>query len=64
MSLTDKAKQKADQMTGAAKEKFGDKTDNEQMRAEGSRQQAGAKAKQAGENVKDAGKNMKESFNK
>jgi uncharacterized protein YjbJ (UPF0337 family) len=62
MSLTDKAKNKAEEMAGAAKEKYGDTTGNEQMRAEGSRQQAGAKSKQAGENVKDAGRNVKDAF--
>ncbi|RKR93094.1 CsbD-like protein [Micromonospora pisi] len=64
MSLTDKAKNKAQQMAGAAKEKYGDSTDNEQMRAEGARQQSGAQSKQAAEKAKDAGRNVKDAFNK
>ncbi|MBM7495051.1 uncharacterized protein YjbJ (UPF0337 family) [Micromonospora luteifusca] len=64
MSFTEKAKNKVEQMAGAARERVGDKTDNERMRGEGASQQGDARAKQAGQNVKDAGRNMKDAFNK
>ncbi|MEV4657331.1 CsbD family protein [Micromonospora sp. NPDC049301] len=64
MSFTEKARNKVEQMAGAAKERIGDVTDNEQMRGEGASQQSDARAKQAGQNVKDAGRNVKESFTK
>ncbi|MDG4758072.1 CsbD family protein [Micromonospora sp. WMMD710] len=64
MSFTEKARNKAEQMAGAAKERVGDLTDNERMRGEGASQQSDARAKQAGQNVKDAGRNVKDSFTK
>ncbi|SCF12576.1 CsbD-like [Micromonospora coriariae] len=64
MSFTDKARNKVEQMAGAAKERIGDKTDNEQMRGEGASQQSDARAKQAGQNMKEAGRNVKDSFTK
>ncbi|WP_341715630.1 CsbD family protein [Micromonospora sp. FIMYZ51] len=60
MSFTDKAKNKVEQMSGAAKERIGDMTHNERMRAEGATEQGEARARQAGENVKDAGRNAKD----
>ncbi|MEU5566249.1 CsbD family protein [Micromonospora musae] len=62
MSFTDKAKNKIEQMTGAAKERIGDKTDNESMRAEGATQQSEARVKQAGQGAKEAGKNARDAF--
>jgi uncharacterized protein YjbJ (UPF0337 family) len=62
MSFTDKAKNKAEEMTGKAKQTIGDATDNESMVADGAREEAAAKAKQAGENVKDAGKDVRDAF--
>lgn len=53
MSFTDKAKGKAEELTGAAKERIGDATDNERMRAEGATQQREARAKQTREHVGD-----------
>ncbi|BCJ62567.1 CsbD family protein [Micromonospora endophytica] len=64
MSFTDKAKNKVEQMSGAAKERIGDMTDNERMRAEGASEQSEARAREAGENVKDAGRNAKDAFNR
>ncbi|MET7672063.1 CsbD family protein [Micromonospora luteifusca] len=64
MSFTEKAKNKVEQMAGAARERVGDMTDNERMRGEGASQQGDARAKQTGQNVKDAGRNMKDAFNK
>ncbi|MCZ7423154.1 MULTISPECIES: CsbD family protein [unclassified Micromonospora] len=64
MSFTDKAKNKVEELSGAARERIGDMTDNERMRAEGSSQQSDARARQAGENVKEAGRNTKDAFTK
>ncbi|MEV1332544.1 CsbD family protein [Micromonospora costi] len=62
MGFADKARNKMEQMTGAAKQRIGDMTDNESMRAEGATQQGEARAKQAGENVKDAGRSARDAF--
>ena len=52
---------KAEELKGAAKETFGDATDNEDLQAEGAADQAKADVKQAGENVKDA---VKDTFDR
>ena len=44
---------KAEELKGAAKEKFGDGTDNESLQAEGAAEKVSAKAKQGVENIKD-----------
>ncbi|MFC4996877.1 CsbD family protein [Dactylosporangium cerinum] len=62
MSFTDKVEHKAEELKGAAKEKFGDATDNERLQAEGAAERAAAKAKQAGDHVKDAGADVKDAF--
>ena len=56
MSGMDKAK--LEEMTGAAKEKIGDATDNESLQAEGMKDQVGGRAKQAGEDVRQAGEDL------
>ncbi len=53
MSFIDKAKNKAQELTGQSKEQVGDATGNEQLQAEGQKDQASGNLKQAGENVKD-----------
>jgi uncharacterized protein YjbJ (UPF0337 family) len=53
MGAMDKAKNKAQEMKGAAKEKYGEATDNEEIRAEGKKDKAAGAAKGAGEKVKD-----------
>lgn len=60
MNAGDKIRNKTEELGGKAKEFVGDKTGNEDLKAEGIGDQAGAGAKQAGENVKDAGKNLKD----
>ncbi|MCT2278719.1 CsbD family protein, partial [Micromonospora chalcea] len=55
MSFTDKAKNKAQEMSGTAKERIGEVTDNERLRAEGASEQSTARARQAGEHAKQAG---------
>lgn len=54
MSFIDKAKDKAEEMSGKGKEKVGEQTGNEDLQAEGQGDQAKADFKQAGEKVKDA----------
>ena len=54
MGLDDKIKNKTQEMTGSAKEKVGDWTDDEQLQAEGKKDEAAGNLKQAGEKVKDA----------
>ncbi|MET8528174.1 CsbD family protein [Micromonospora sp. NPDC005172] len=64
MSFTEKAKNKVEQVAGAARERIGDMTDNERMRGDGASEQGDARAKQAGQNMKDAGSKIKDAFNK
>ncbi len=53
MSGTDKIKNAAESTVGQAKEKLGQATGDEDLKAEGSVDQSKADAKQAGEKVKD-----------
>ncbi|MFI6263579.1 CsbD family protein [Micromonospora sp. NPDC051006] len=62
MSFADKTRNKMEEMTGVAKERIGDMTDNERMRAEGATQQSEARAKKAGESAKDVGRNARDAF--
>ncbi|WP_091672643.1 CsbD family protein [Micromonospora auratinigra] len=64
MSFTEKAKNKAQELSGVAKERLGDVTDNERLRAEGASEQSTARARQAGEHVKQAGRDVKDAFEK
>lgn len=61
MGIGDKIQNKAQEASGKAKEAIGDATNNEQLQAEGVKDQAAAKAKQAGEHVKDAAKEDRKS---
>jgi len=54
MSAVDKAKNKAQQLAGQAKEKVGQVTGNEDLEAEGRADQAEGGLKNAGEKAKDA----------
>ncbi len=54
MGLDDKFGNKAEELKGAAKEKYGEATDDEQLEGEGMVDKAKADLKQAGEKVKDA----------
>jgi len=60
MSTGDKIRHKAEEIKGAAKEKFGDATDNESMQAEGAAERRAAQAKQAGDHLQDAGRNARD----
>ncbi|GAA5073929.1 MULTISPECIES: CsbD family protein [Nocardia] len=57
MSATDKAKNKADDLAGQAKEKFGEATDDQDLKNEGKGDQIKSNLKDAGEKVKDAFRN-------
>ncbi|PKH40615.1 CsbD-like [Nocardioides alpinus] len=54
MGIADKAKNAAQDIAGKAKEVAGDVTNNDELKAEGKKDQAASDVKQAGENVKDA----------
>ncbi len=54
MGLDDKIKNKADELSGQAKETAGDATDDKDLQAEGQADQGKANLKQAGEKIKDA----------
>jgi len=54
MGAVDKAKDKAQEVTGAAKEKIGDATGDADLEAEGKKDKAAGSLKGAGEKVKDA----------
>lgn len=54
MGIADKAKNAAEDLAGKAKEVVGDVTNNDELKAEGKKDQAKSSIKDAGENVKDA----------
>jgi len=54
LSALDKAKNKAEEVGGMAKERTGEATGDDSLRAEGEADQAKGNLKQAGEKVKDA----------
>ncbi len=54
MGLGDKIENSAKDVVGNAKEGLGNLTNNEELKAEGVKDQVAAKAGQVGENVKDA----------
>jgi len=66
MNLEDKAKNKADQVGGKAKQAFGKLTDNEQLEAEGRLQHDKATladdADKLAKNVKHAAEHIKDAF--
>ncbi|PZS10596.1 MAG: CsbD family protein [Acidimicrobiales bacterium] len=53
MSFGDKVQHKAEELTGHAKEKVGDATDNRDLQAEGQADQTKGNLKQAGDKIKD-----------
>jgi uncharacterized protein YjbJ (UPF0337 family) len=57
MSATDKIKNAAEDLAGKAKEAVGKATGNENLEAEGKKDQTKSSVKDAGESVKDAFKN-------
>jgi len=57
MGMMDKAKNAAEKVSGEVKETVGKQTDNEDLAAEGKKDQVSGDLKNAGEKVKDAFKN-------
>ncbi len=57
MGAVDKAKNAAEELAGKVKEKVGDLTNNDDMKADGEGDQAKSNVKQTGEDVKDTFKN-------
>ena len=53
MSFIDKAKNKAEELMGKGKQQVGERTGNDDLKAEGQVDQASGDVKQAGENIKD-----------
>jgi uncharacterized protein YjbJ (UPF0337 family) len=53
MSVFDKAKDKAEQAVGKAKEKLGQSTDNQEMEDAGKRDQLSGEAKETGHDLRD-----------
>lgn len=58
MSFIDKAKHKAEEIVGEVKEKVGDLTGNDRLKAEGRKDQVSGNVKQTGDSVKDAASNL------
>jgi uncharacterized protein YjbJ (UPF0337 family) len=54
MGAEDKTSNKVEEIQGQAKEKIGEATGDDELRAQGERDQTKANLKQAGEKVKDA----------
>lgn len=54
MGIGDKIQNEAEHLGGKAKEATGNATDNDQLKAEGQKDQVVADAKKVGENAKDA----------
>ncbi|SHN47780.1 CsbD family protein [Cryptosporangium aurantiacum] len=64
MSFDDKAENKAQELKGTAKERWGGATGDESLQAEGAADRSESKVKQAGEHLKDAAKSVKDVFKK
>jgi uncharacterized protein YjbJ (UPF0337 family) len=62
MSFADRARHRAEEMAGAAKERVGQATDNQRMEAEGKAQRTEAHAREAADKAKAAGRNVRETF--
>jgi uncharacterized protein YjbJ (UPF0337 family) len=64
MSTGDKVSNKAEELKGTAKERFGGATGDENLQAEGAADRAEAHGKQASEHLKDAVESVKDVFRK
>jgi uncharacterized protein YjbJ (UPF0337 family) len=60
MSFIDKARHKAEEVVGEVKEKVGELTGNDRLRAEGQKDQLSGNVKQTGDSVKDTAANLGE----
>ena len=59
MGIFDKAKNSAEKLAGQAKEAVGDHTGDDELKAEGQKDQAKGSIKNVGEDVKDAASDIK-----
>lgn len=59
MGMFDKAKNSAEKLKGQAKETVGDHNNDEDLKAEGQKDQAKGSVKNVGEDVKDAASDIK-----
>jgi uncharacterized protein YjbJ (UPF0337 family) len=62
MSFIDNAKHKAEEVIGEVKQKVGELTGDEELAAEGQKDQVTGNAKQAGDSVEDAGSKIADTF--
>jgi uncharacterized protein YjbJ (UPF0337 family) len=62
VGLDDKVRNKTEELSGRAKEKAGELTDDERLEAEGRDEQTEARLKQAGEHVKDTARDVRDAF--
>ena len=60
MGIDEKIKNATEKVTGAAKEKWGEMTDDEEKKVEGRIDQSKADFKQSGEHAKDAAKDARD----
>lgn len=58
MSFVDKARHKAEEVVGQVKEKVGELTGNDELKAEGRKDQVTGNVKQTGDSIKDAASNL------
>jgi uncharacterized protein YjbJ (UPF0337 family) len=59
MGIFNKSKNSAEKLTGQAKEAVGDHTDDENLKAEGQKDQTKGSVKNVGEDIKEAGSDIK-----
>jgi uncharacterized protein YjbJ (UPF0337 family) len=64
MSFDDKAENKAQELKGTAKERWGGATGDRDLQAEGAAEKSESRVKQAGEHLKDAAHSVKDVFKK
>ena len=64
MSFDDKAENKAQELKGTAKERWGGATGDRDLQAEGAAEKSESRVKQAGEHLKDAAQSVKDVFKK
>jgi len=62
MGIDEKIRNATEKVTGAAKEKWGEMTDDEEKKVEGRADQSKADLKQSGEHIKDAADDTKDAF--
>ncbi|MBW0107965.1 CsbD family protein [Pseudonocardia sp. KRD-182] len=62
MSFIDKAEHKAEEILGEVEAEVGDLTGNDQLTAEGRKDQVSGNVKQTGDSVKDAASNPGDTF--